>query len=99
MTRDLTFLKKTSSQVATNLLRISQDAEPDPGSTAQNHRPKHHSTRLSDHTRILGEEIISDQDWSRYLLKYPVLYFDRYFITLLFIVDIHFTFRTLSSCT
>jgi hypothetical protein len=32
-TRDLTFPKKTSPQVATTLCRISQDPEPDPGST------------------------------------------------------------------
>jgi hypothetical protein len=43
-TWDLTFPKKTSPQVATTLRRISQDPEPDPGSTPQDHEPKDLST-------------------------------------------------------
>jgi hypothetical protein len=67
----LTFPKKTSSQVATTLRRISQDPEPDPGSTPQDQGPKDPSTTTSVHIRILAEDIVSDQDWCRYLLKYP----------------------------
>jgi hypothetical protein len=70
-TRDLTFPQKTSPQVATILRRISQDPEPDPGSTHQDQGPKDPSTTTSVHTRILAEDIVSDQDWCRYLLKYP----------------------------
>jgi hypothetical protein len=70
-TRDLTFPKKTSPQVATTVRRISQDPEPDPGSTPQDQGPKDPSTTTSIHTRILAEDIVSDQDWYRYLLKYP----------------------------
>jgi hypothetical protein len=70
-TRDLTFLKKTSPQVATTLRRISQDPEPDPGSTPQDQGPKDPSTTTSVHSRILAEYIVFDQDWYRYLLKYP----------------------------
>jgi hypothetical protein len=29
------------------------------------------STTTSVHTRILAEDIVSNQDWCRYLLKYP----------------------------
>jgi hypothetical protein len=71
MTRDLTFPKKISPQVTTTLHRISQDPEPDPGSTPQDHGLKDPSTTTSVHTRILAEDIASDQDWCRYLLKYP----------------------------
>jgi hypothetical protein len=67
----LTFPKKTSPQVATTLRRISQDPEPDPGSTPQDYGPKDPSTTTSVHTRILAEDFVSDQDWCRYLLKYP----------------------------
>jgi hypothetical protein len=65
-TRDLTFPKKTSPQVATTLRRISQDPEPDTGSTPQDPGPKGPSTTTSVHTRILAEVIVSDQDWCRY---------------------------------
>jgi hypothetical protein len=67
----LTFPKKTSPQVATTLRRISQDPELDPGSTPPDQRPKDPSTPTSVDTRILAEDIVSDQDWCRYLLKYP----------------------------
>jgi hypothetical protein len=67
----LTFPKKTSPQVATPLQRISQNPEPDPESTPQDQGPKDPSTTTSVHTRILAEDIGSDQDWCRYLLKYP----------------------------
>jgi hypothetical protein len=70
-TQDLTLPKKNSPQVATTLRRISQDPEPDPGSTPQDQGPKDPSTTTSVHTRILAEDIVSDQDWCRYLLKYP----------------------------
>jgi hypothetical protein len=50
---------------------MSQDPEPDPGSTPQDQGPKDPSTTTSVHTRILAEDIVSDQDWCRYLLKYP----------------------------
>jgi hypothetical protein len=70
-TRDLTFPKTTSPQVATTLCRISQDPEPDPGLTPQDQGPKDPSTTSSVHTRIRAEDIVSDQDWCRYLLKYP----------------------------
>jgi hypothetical protein len=49
------------------LLRISQDPE----STSQDQGPKDPSTPISVHTRILAEDIGSNQDWYRYLLKYP----------------------------
>jgi hypothetical protein len=55
----------------TTLRRISQDLEPDPGSTHQDHGLKDPSTTTSVHTRIRAEDIVSDQDWCRYLLKYP----------------------------
>jgi hypothetical protein len=71
MTWDLTFPKKSSPQVVTTLCRIFQDPEPDPGSTPQDQGPKDPSTTTSVHTRILAEDIVSDQDWCRYLLKYP----------------------------
>jgi hypothetical protein len=51
--------------------RISQDPELDPGSTPQDQGPKDPSTTTCVHTRILVEDIVSDQDWCRYLLKYP----------------------------
>jgi transposase InsO family protein len=70
-TRDLTFPKKTSPQVVTTLRRISQDPEPDPESTPQDQGSKDPSTTTSVHTRMLGEDFASDQDWCRYLLKYP----------------------------
>jgi hypothetical protein len=69
--QDLTFPKRTSPQVATTLRRILQDPEPDPGLTPQDQGPKHPSATTSVHTRILAEDIVSDQDWYRYLLKYP----------------------------
>jgi hypothetical protein len=65
-TRDLSFPKKTSPQVATTLRRFSQDPEPDPGSTPQDRGPKDPSTTTSVPTRILAEGIVSDQDWCRY---------------------------------
>jgi hypothetical protein len=71
MTRDLTFSKITSPQLAITLHRISQDLELYPGSTPQHQRPKDHSTTTSVQTRILAEDIVSDQDWCRYLLKHP----------------------------
>jgi hypothetical protein len=67
----LTFPKTTSLLVATTLRRISQDPEPDAGSTPQDQGPKDPSTTISVHTRILAQDIVSDQDWCRYLLKYP----------------------------
>jgi hypothetical protein len=70
-TPELTFPKKTSAQIAISLRRISQDPEPDPGSTPQDQGPKDPCTTTSVHTRILAEDIVSDQDWFRYLLKYP----------------------------
>jgi hypothetical protein len=70
-TRNLTFPKKTSPQVATPLRTISQDPEPDPGSTPQDQGPKDPSTTASVHTRILAEDFVSDQDWCRNLLEYP----------------------------
>jgi hypothetical protein len=71
MTPDLTFPTKTSPQVATTLRRISQDPELDPGSTPEDKGLKDPSTTTSVHTRILAEDIVSDQDWCRYLLKCP----------------------------
>jgi hypothetical protein len=53
------------------LCRISQDPEPDPGSTGQDQRLTDPSTTTSVHTRILGEDIVLDRDWCRYSLKYP----------------------------
>jgi hypothetical protein len=70
-TRDLTFMKTTSPQVPTSLCRILQDPELDLGSTPPNQGPKAPSTTTSVHTRILAEDIVSDHDWNRYLLKYP----------------------------
>jgi hypothetical protein len=70
-TRDFIFPKKTSPQVATTLRRISQAPEPHLESTPQDQGPKDHSTTTSVHTRILAEDIVSYQDWCRYLLKYP----------------------------
>jgi hypothetical protein len=67
----LIFPKKTSPQVATTLRRISQNLEPDPGSTPQDQGPQDPSTTTSVHTRILVEDIVSEQDWCWYLLKYP----------------------------
>jgi hypothetical protein len=67
----LTFPKKNCPQVAKTLGRISQDPEPDPGSTPKDQGPKDHFTTISVHTIILAEDILSDQDWYRYLLKYP----------------------------
>jgi transposase InsO family protein len=54
-TRDLTFPKKTSPQVATTLRRISQDPEPDPGSTPQDQGPKDPSTTTSVHNNACLE--------------------------------------------
>jgi hypothetical protein len=70
-TRYLTFLKQTSPHVATTLRRISQEPDPDPGSTPQDQGPKDPSKTTSVYTRNLAEYIVSDQDWYRYLLKYP----------------------------
>jgi hypothetical protein len=67
----LTFPKKTSPHVARTLRRISQDPEPDPGSSPQDQGPKDPSTTTSVQTKILAEDIISHQDWCQYLLKYP----------------------------
>jgi hypothetical protein len=58
-TRDLTFPKKTSPQVATTLLRFFQDPEPDRGSTPHDQGPKNPSTTTSINTRILAEDIVS----------------------------------------
>jgi hypothetical protein len=63
-TQNLTFPKKTSPQVATTLWRISQDLELDPGSTTQDWWLKDHYTTISGHTRVLAEDIVSDQDWN-----------------------------------
>jgi hypothetical protein len=70
-TRDLTFSEKTCPEVATTLQRISQDLDPDPGSTPQDLGPKDPSTTTSVYTRILAEDIVLDQDWCWYLLKFP----------------------------
>jgi hypothetical protein len=67
---DLTFPKKSPSQEAATLRKISQDPELDPGSTSQDQGPQDPSTSISVHSRILAEDIESDQDWCRYLLKY-----------------------------
>jgi hypothetical protein len=69
-TRDLTFSKTTSPQVAITLIWISQSLEPNQGSTPQDQGPKDASTSSSVHTRILAEDIVSDQYWYLYLLKY-----------------------------
>jgi hypothetical protein len=66
----LTFPKNTSPQVATTGRRIFPDPEPDPGSTPQDQGPKDPSTTTSVHTKRLAEDIVSYQDWYRYLLKY-----------------------------
>jgi hypothetical protein len=71
-TSDLTFTKKTSSHVVTTPRRISKD--PGTGSRINSRRTKYQwtlSTTTSVHTRILAEYIVSDQDWCRYLHKYP----------------------------
>jgi hypothetical protein len=39
--------------------------------TPQDKGPKNPSTTISVHTRSLPEDIVSDQDWCRYLVKYP----------------------------
>jgi hypothetical protein len=69
-TRDLTFPKKSSPQVATTLRRISQDPESDLGSTRMDQKLQAPSTTTSVHTRILAEDFISYQEWYRYLLQY-----------------------------
>jgi hypothetical protein len=61
----MTFQKKSSPQVATTLRRISKDPEPDSPLTPQDQGPKDPSTTISVHTRILAEDILSDQDWCR----------------------------------
>jgi hypothetical protein len=55
----------------TNLHRISQYPEKHPGSTPPDQGLKFPSTTISVNTRILADDIVSDHDWSRYLLKYP----------------------------
>jgi hypothetical protein len=70
-TRYLKFPKKSSPQVAITLRRIPQDPEPDPGSTPQDQGPNDPPITTSVHTRILAEDIVSDQDWCRYIIKYP----------------------------
>jgi hypothetical protein len=55
-------MKRSSSQVATTLWRISQEPQPDLGSTPQDQGLEDASTTTSIHTRILAEDIISDQD-------------------------------------
>jgi hypothetical protein len=67
----LTFPKNTFPQVGTPLRRISQDPEPEPRSTPQDQGPKDHSRTTSVRTRILAEDIATDQDWCRYLVQYP----------------------------
>jgi hypothetical protein len=67
----LRFPKKTSSQVATTLRRISEDPEPGPGSTPQDQGLRDPYTTTSIQTRIHAEDIVSDQDWCPYLLQYP----------------------------
>jgi hypothetical protein len=49
---------------------ISQDLEPDQGSTPRDQGPKDPSTTTSVHTKILAKDIVSDQVSCRYLLKY-----------------------------
>jgi hypothetical protein len=61
----------TTPQIAITLRKIFQDPEQDLKLTSQDLRPKDPSTTTSFHTRILAEDIVSDQDWCRYLLKYP----------------------------
>jgi hypothetical protein len=70
-TWDLTFAKKSSPQVVTTLCRIFQDPKTDPESTSQDQGPKVHSTTISVHTKMLPQDMVSDQDWCRYLFKYP----------------------------
>jgi hypothetical protein len=72
MTRNLSFLKKTSPQEVTILRRMSHDLEQDPGYSYQDQGPKDASTTTSVHTRIRTEVLVLDQDWYQYLLKYPV---------------------------
>jgi hypothetical protein len=62
MTQEMMFSKKTSLPVATTLESSSQDPEPGPGSTFKDQGPKKPSTTPSVHTRILTEDIGSDQD-------------------------------------
>jgi hypothetical protein len=61
-TCDLTFLKKTSPQIASTLRKISQDLEPEPGSTPQTQGTKDLSTTTCGYSCILAEDIVSDQD-------------------------------------
>jgi hypothetical protein len=70
MIGELTFQKKTSSQVATSLRTISQHPEPDQGWTQQDHGPKDLYTSISVHSRVLPADIVSDQHWCQNLLKY-----------------------------
>jgi hypothetical protein len=71
MARNMTFLKNTSLQVATDFRQISLDLEPNPGSTLQYQQPKDPSTIISLYPRILAENIVSDPDCYQYLLNYP----------------------------
>jgi hypothetical protein len=50
---------------------VTQYPELDPGSTPPYPGPKAPSTTACIYTRILAEDIVSDQDWYRYVLKYP----------------------------
>jgi hypothetical protein len=61
----------TSPQLATTQRTISQDPVQDPGSPPKDQGLKDPSRTTYVHTRILAEDIVSDQDWTRYLLKYP----------------------------
>jgi hypothetical protein len=69
-TRDLIFAQKTSPRLATTLRIISQDPEPDPGLTPHDQEPKDLSTTTFLYSRIVAEDMVLDQDWYRYLLKY-----------------------------
>jgi hypothetical protein len=70
-TRDLSFPKMTSPHVPRTIGRIPHDPESDPGSTSKDQGLQHPLITTSVHTRILAEDIESDDDWCRYILKYP----------------------------
>jgi hypothetical protein len=71
MTPYFTFPKKTSPQGATTISYIWQDPELDPESTPQDLGLKHTSTTIFVHTKIVGEDLVSDQDLCWYVCKYP----------------------------
>jgi hypothetical protein len=49
---------------------MSQDTGPDPGSTPKDQGQTDPYTTTSVHTKIRAEDIISDEHWYYYLLKY-----------------------------